>query len=69
MVNLSHNDAASADDAFKQQAFIAQVCDLIKDCQPPKGIGINGYWGTGKLTMFIFLVPPEFRRRLSCIFH
>jgi len=21
---------------------------LIKNCQPPKGIGINGYWGTGK---------------------
>jgi|GEM_PF-1792840 len=45
---LSHNDTAKADDAFKQQAFIKQVCDLIKDCQPPKGIGINGYWGTGK---------------------
>jgi len=49
MVNpLSHNDTAKADDAFKQQAFIKQVCELIKDCQPPKGIGINGYWGTGK---------------------
>ncbi len=50
MVNLplSHNDTAKADDAFNQQAFIKQVCDLIKDCQPPKGIGINGYWGTGK---------------------
>ncbi len=45
---LSHNDTASAADAFKQQAFITQMCDLIKDCRPPKGIGINGYWGTGK---------------------
>lgn len=45
---LSHNDTAQADDAFNQQAFIKQVCELIKDCQPPKGIGINGYWGTGK---------------------
>jgi hypothetical protein len=45
---LSHNDTAKADDAFQQQVFIDQVCDLIKNCQPPKGIGINGYWGTGK---------------------
>ena len=45
---LSHNDTAKADDAFQQEAFIKQVCELIKNCQPPKGIGINGYWGTGK---------------------
>ncbi|MCX7095558.1 MAG: P-loop NTPase fold protein [Methylobacter sp.] len=45
---LSHNDTAKADDVFQQQAFIDQVCELIKNCQPPKGIGINGYWGTGK---------------------
>jgi hypothetical protein len=50
MPNLphSHNDTAKADDAFQQEAFIKQVCELIKNCQPPKGIGINGYWGTGK---------------------
>lgn len=45
---LSHNDTAKADDAFQQDVFIKQVCELIKNCQPPKGIGINGYWGTGK---------------------
>lgn len=45
---LSHNDAPKADDAFGQQDFIEQVCELIRNCQPPKGIGINGYWGTGK---------------------
>jgi hypothetical protein len=47
-LSLSHNDTAKADDAFQQEAFIKQVCELIKNCQPPKGIGINGYWGTGK---------------------
>ncbi len=45
---LSHNDTAKADDVFQQQIFIDQVCELIRNCQPPKGIGINGYWGTGK---------------------
>jgi len=28
---LSHNDTASADDAFQQQTFINQVCELIKN--------------------------------------
>jgi hypothetical protein len=51
MVNLplSRNDTAKADDVFQQQIFIDQVCELIRNCQPPKGIGINGYWGTGKI--------------------
>jgi hypothetical protein len=51
MSNLphSHNDTAKVDDVFQQQIFIDHVCELIRICQPPKGIGINGYWGTGKI--------------------
>ncbi|WP_286019463.1 hypothetical protein, partial [Candidatus Venteria ishoeyi] len=45
---LSHNDAPVVEDAFQQKAFIQRICKVVKECRPPKGIAINGYWGTGK---------------------
>ncbi|MCP4700753.1 MAG: hypothetical protein GY862_28450 [Gammaproteobacteria bacterium] len=45
---ISHNDDPVLEDAFGQKDFIEHICKVIKDCQPPKGIAINGYWGTGK---------------------
>lgn len=45
---LSHNDDATLIDAFDNQPFVREVCQVIRDCSPPKGIAINGYWGTGK---------------------
>jgi len=55
MLKLSHNDTAQSDDAFNQADFIEKVCEIIKDCSPPKGIAINGYWGTGKTSSLIQL--------------
>ncbi len=48
--NLSHNDNPALLDLFKQDRFIKHLCNIIVDCEAPKGIGINGYWGTGKTT-------------------
>ena len=50
---LSHNDNPALDDAFGQDAFLAEVCTQISTCVPPKGIGINGYWGTGKTSALL----------------
>ena len=47
---LSHNDNPALLDRFKQGRFIKHLCNVIVDCEAPKGIGINGYWGTGKTT-------------------
>ncbi|MDH3348486.1 MAG: KAP family NTPase [Desulfobulbaceae bacterium] len=44
----SHNDDPILRDAFGQQGFIERIAHIIRDCHPPKGIGVNGYWGTGK---------------------
>jgi len=44
---LSLNDDPSLEDAF-QSEFINRLCPIIKDCQPPKGMAITGYWGAGK---------------------
>ena len=52
---LSHNDSPSLEDGFDQTDFIDKLCHIITDCQPPKGIGINGYWGTGKTTTLLNL--------------
>ncbi|MEM7019984.1 MAG: P-loop NTPase fold protein, partial [Pseudomonadota bacterium] len=52
---LSHNDAPliveqgdDMGDLLGRSKFIKHVCAVISDCQPPKGIAINGYWGSGK---------------------
>ena len=50
---LSHNDNPALDDAFGHDAFLAEVCKQISTCTPPKGIGINGYWGTGKTSALL----------------
>ncbi len=52
---LSHNDDAEIDDAFEQTAFIEEICRQIKSCSPPKGIAVNGYWGTGKTSTLLKL--------------
>ncbi|NJA06288.1 hypothetical protein HC024_11230 [Methylococcaceae bacterium WWC4] len=55
MPKLSHNDAPNHIDAFEQSEFIRQIADVIKTCDAPKGIGINGYWGSGKTSALIQL--------------
>lgn len=50
---LSYNDNPTFTDAFDNQNFIQGICSLIKDCTPPKGIGLNGYWGTGKTSAML----------------
>jgi len=48
MAELSHNDNPTDVDGFGQQDFIKNIANVIKYSKPPKGIAINGYWGTGK---------------------
>lgn len=48
MAQLTHNDSPTDTDAFGQQSFINEIAESIQHCTPPKGIGLNGYWGTGK---------------------
>ncbi|WP_319547654.1 P-loop NTPase fold protein [Desulfogranum marinum] len=50
---LSHNDDPTLHDGFDNKDFIKEVCLLIKKCRPPKGIGLNGYWGTGKTSALL----------------
>ena len=52
-MKFSHNDNPALDDAFGHDAFLAEVCSQISTCTPPKGIGINGYWGTGKTSALL----------------
>lgn len=52
-MHLSHNDDPTLEDAFTQDAFLDEVCRQISTCTPPKGIGINGYWGTGKTSALL----------------
>jgi len=51
----NHNDNAAEVDYLDQAAFISQISDAIKNSIPPKGIAINGYWGTGKTSALILL--------------
>ncbi len=55
MANLSHNDSPTVDDGFDQSAFVKDIANVIKNCEPPKGIAINGYWGTGKTSCLMQL--------------
>lgn len=52
-MSLSHNDTPTLEDAFANQLFIKGICSLVRDCIPPKGIGLNGYWGTGKTSALL----------------
>lgn len=55
MSTLTHNDKPTDDDGLMQQTFIEGIAEIIKDCTPPKGIAINGYWGTGKTSALLQL--------------
>lgn len=44
---FSHNDEPVLETAFNQD-FIARLCSIIHHCQPPKGMAVTGYWGSGK---------------------
>ncbi len=50
---LSHNDDPTLHDGFGNDGLVREICGLIRNCTPPKGIGINGYWGTGKTSMLL----------------
>jgi hypothetical protein len=45
---ISHNDDPVDEDTLLNSDFIKEIAEVVRDCHPPKGIGINGYWGTGK---------------------
>ena len=51
----THNDKPTDEDGLMQETFIKGIAEIIKDCTPPKGIGINGYWGTGKTSALLQL--------------
>lgn len=53
MSKLSHNDNPTAEDCFRQQNFVKCIADIIRNCDPPKGIAINGYWGCGKTSALL----------------
>lgn len=55
MSKLSHNDSPKHIDAFGQSEFIKQIAAVIKTCDAPKGIAINGYWGSGKTSALLQL--------------
>ena len=55
MPTLTHNDKPTDTDGFEQDVFIKSIATIIKDCTPPKGIAINGYWGTGKTSALLQL--------------
>jgi hypothetical protein len=55
MPKLSHNDAPNHLDAFGQGEFIRQIAEVIRTCDAPKGIAINGYWGSGKTSALLQL--------------
>jgi len=52
---LSFNDSPNLNDFLNQSSFVENLCEVIVDCDPPKGIGVNGYWGTGKTTILLNL--------------
>jgi hypothetical protein len=53
MSKLSHNDNPTAEDGFNQQNFVKCIAEIIRKCEPPKGIAINGYWGCGKTSALL----------------
>ncbi|MDD2799914.1 MAG: P-loop NTPase fold protein [Methylococcales bacterium] len=55
MPKRSHNDNPNPADAFDQSIFISQIADVVRYSEPPKGIAINGYWGSGKTSALIQL--------------
>jgi hypothetical protein len=55
MPKRSHNDNPNPQDAFEQSIFITQIADVIRYSDPPKGIAINGYWGSGKTSALLQL--------------
>jgi hypothetical protein len=72
MSELSHNDDPTELDAFNQEAFIKNIAEIIKQCKPPKGIAINGYWGCGKTSALIQIhkeltgqLPHDYKRGSS----
>lgn len=52
-MNYTHNDTPVTVDSLEQEEFIAEICEIIKNCIPPKSIGINGYWGAGKTSALL----------------
>jgi len=55
MSKLSHNDSPNSVDIFGQGDFIRQIAEVVKTCDAPKGIAINGYWGSGKTSALLQL--------------
>lgn len=52
---LSHNDNPVHENSLTDVKFIKNIAEVIKNCEPPKGIAINGYWGTGKTSSLLQL--------------
>jgi predicted KAP-like P-loop ATPase len=48
MPGLSHNDDPTDSDELGREKFIARLSNIVRNCDPPKGIAVSGYWGTGK---------------------
>ena len=55
MRKFSHNDNPTKEDSLMGDNFILEIAEIIRHCEPPKGIGINGYWGTGKTSALMQL--------------
>jgi hypothetical protein len=55
MPKRSHNDNPNPQDAFDQSEFIKHIADVVRFSEPPKGIAINGYWGSGKTSALLQL--------------
>ena len=65
----NHNDAPVTTDDFGRQEFIQAVCQEIQHCQPPKGLAINGYWGTGKTSALRLVYARLSGKQLACRKH
>lgn len=71
MPKRSHNDNPNPQDAFGQTKFIEHIADVVRHSEPPKGIAINGYWGSGKTSALLQLhqeltgILPTSSERLS----
>lgn len=51
MKKISHSDQSELIDTLEQEKLIRQISKTIIHCSPPKGIAVNGYWGTGKTSI------------------
>ena len=48
----SHNDdPVDADNLLGRREFVTSVCEVIRQCSPPKAMAVTGYWGTGKTSV------------------